>query len=248
MLTDVANKFVTGQNGEAEIWVAFCTELLRNFDPKAILKRAADLRTRFDAIQHEFFTAISEIKQFKSWEAHRDLGYEDWREFSEKVLGLSSQIAEALLSAREQVTTINPNQFLQAMIKGYAVPAISNMDQPIVLEKIFHPKSDSQTIIKELKTRLERAEFKIGELIRNNKACEEELVQTRAEKYREVQKRDAVIDKLCRNMDSPAVKPFDEQAPKTKNVRNKMIRKTARPQTVQDPARSNHEQDRGSRR
>ena len=225
MLEDISRRVLTDQHGDAEIRTAICCELLRNADPKTLLKRVADLRTRFDTIQHEFFSAISEIEQLKSWEVHRDLGYESWTEFSERVLGLSSQIAEALILAREEVTNINPNQFLQAMIKGYVVPAITNVEQPIKLDKLLHRKSDPETIIKELKTRLEWAEFKTGELIRNNKAFNEELIQTRAEKYREVQKREAVIDKLCRNMNCLAVKPSDDPIPNAKSVTHKVIRK-----------------------
>jgi len=223
---DISRKFLAGQHGDAELRAAVCCELLRNADPKALLKRVADLRSRFDTIQHELFSAISEIKQLKSWEAHRDLGYDDWTEFSERVLGLSGQIAEALLLAREEVPRINPNQFFQVMIKSYAAPIISQEDQVLTVEELLQRKSDPKLIIKELKAQKEWMEFRLGEQIRATKAAEEEAVRARAEQYRKVQKKDALIDKLCRNMEPQTVNPSDDPAPNAKSVTHKVIRKS----------------------
>ena len=227
---DISRKFLAGQHGDAELRAAVCCELLRNADPKALLKRVADLRSRFDTIQHELFSAISEIKQLKSWEAHRDLGYEDWTEFSERVLGLSGQIAEALLLAREEVPRINPNQFFQALIKGCAAPIISQEDLVLTVEELLQRKSDPKLIIKELKAQKEWIEFRLGEQIRATKAAEEEAVRVRAEQYRKVQKKDALIDKLCRNMEPQTVNPSDDPAPNAKSVTHKEIRKAHHPQ------------------
>jgi len=232
MLEDVANKFVAGQHGDAEIWAAFCTEVLRNFDPKAILKRVADLRSVGTRVLFDLSHIASEIEQLKNWEANQEMGFEDWTEFSEQVLGLSDKVADSLLLAREQVADRSLNLFLQAVIKGYAAPAISQEQQSLMVQKLLQRRSDPKSIIKELNAQKEWMEFRLGEEIRARKAAEEEAVRARAEKYREVQKRDAMNDKLIRSMDSQVVKPLDNPPPTAKNVRHKVIRMEDHPQSV----------------
>jgi hypothetical protein len=155
MLEDVANKFVAGQHGEGEIRSAVCCELLRNSNSKAILKRIADLRSVYAKLQLDLSYVASEIDQLKSWEVHQALGYEDWTEFSEKVLGLSSKVAGALLLAHEQVSDINLDHFFQSMIKGYVAPGVSQEKQPLTIEELLQQKSDPKSIIHEFRARLE---------------------------------------------------------------------------------------------
>lgn len=218
----MANKFATGPHGEAEIWAAFCIELLRNFDPKAILKRVADLRSVCARVLFDLSHIAGEVEQLKNWEAHLEMGFEDWTEFSEQVLGLSDKVADSLLLAREQVADSSLNLLLQAMIKGYAVPVISQEEQFLTVEELLQRKSDPKSIMKEFKARQDWMEFRLGEEIRARKA-EEEAVRARAEQYREVHKRDDVIDKLGRNLEPLEVKPSDNLLPKVKNVRQKVI-------------------------
>jgi len=232
MLEDFARRFAAGQHGEAEIRAAVCCEILRNSDPKAILKRVTDLHSIYARVLNDLSHIAAEIDQFKSWRAHQEMGFEDWTEFSEEVLGLSDKVAGALLLAREQVSDISLNQFLQAMIKGYAAPVVSYKGPPLTVEELLQRRSDPKAIIKELRERVEWTEFRLGEEIRARKAAGEEAVRARAEKYREVQKRDAVIDKLTRNMDSQVVKPPDSPTPRAKNVRPKVIYKEHHPRTA----------------
>lgn len=232
MLEDFARRFAAGQHGEAEIRAAVCCEILRNSNPKAILKRITDLHSVHARVLLDLSHIAAEIGQFKSWDVHQEMGFEDWTEFSEKVLGISDNIADTLLLARKQVSGMNLNHFLQVMIKGYVVPAILPGEQSLAVEELLERERDPEVIIQKLKVRLERAEFKNGELIRAIKALEEELIRTRAEKYREVQKREAMIDKLTRNMDTQGVKPSDSPTPEAKNVRPKMIRKEHHPQAA----------------
>lgn len=201
MLGDVAGKFLAGQSGEAEIQAAAYSELLRNSDPKAILSRVANFRSLCAKVQFHLSLIAGEIDQFKSWEAHQAVGYEDWMEFSEEVLGLSDKVIDALLLAREQGSDIGLNQFLQVMIKGYVAP-LSQESVPITREKTGRHKSDLKSKLQDLKARLEFAEFQNGELVRANQSLEDELIKVQAEKSREIQKRDALIDKLSKGFQS----------------------------------------------
>lgn len=199
MLEDVAGRFLAGQSGEAEIQAAAYSELLRNSDPKAILSRVANFRSLCAKVQLNLSWIADEIDQFKSWEAHQAVGYEDWMEFSEEVLGLSDKVIDALLLAREQVSDIGLNQFLQVMIKGYVAP-LSLESELITGEKTGRHKSDRKSKLQDLKARLEWAEFQNGELVRANQSLEDELIKVRAEKSREIQKRDALISKLSKGL------------------------------------------------
>jgi len=205
MLEDFAGRFATGQHGEAEIRAAVCCEILRNSDPKAILKRITDLHSVSARVLLDLSHIAGEIDQLKSWGVHQEMGFEDWTDFSEEVLGLSDKVADALLLAREQVSDISLNQFLQAMIKGYAAPVVSYKGPPLTVEELLQRTSDPKAIITELKARVEWTEFRLGEEIRARKGADEGAVRARAEKYREVQKRDAVIDKLGKNLQPNAV-------------------------------------------
>ena len=211
LLTVVAEKLASGQYGEAEIQSAVYCELLKNRDRKAILKRVADLRSAFAKIQLDLSQAASEIYQFKSWASYKAVGYDDWTEFSEWVLGLSDRVVDALLTAREQMSSMDLDEFLQVMIKGYVVPAISQEKPPMTAEKKEKYKPALKTGIKELRERLSLAEFKAGDEIRARKALEKELEKTRSEMYQKVQEKQALIDKLTKNIDPNGIPP-DYQA------------------------------------
>jgi predicted RNase H-like nuclease (RuvC/YqgF family) len=201
MLEAVAGKFSAGEHGEAEIQAAIYSELLRNRDQKAVLKRVAQLRTTFAKIQQDLCHIAGQLHQFKSWTSHGTFGFGDWAEFCNEVIGLSDKISEALLMAREQVFGLDLDGFLQAVIKGYVVPSPARQARPSSPEE-FPEKSNPSEVIKELKERLDLAEFKIGEMIRARKKLEEELEKTRAEMYQKVQEKQAFIDKLTKNFQS----------------------------------------------
>lgn len=199
MLEDVGGKYLSRQYGEAEIRAKIHCEQLRNSDTRIILKRVAGLHATCANILNSLLLIVSEIDQFKSWEVHQTLGFSDWTEFSENVLNLSGQVADALLLAREQIADKDLNHFLQAMIKGYVIPAISSEEKNRPVGKSIKRKSD-KVIIRELKARLEWAEFKLGEEIRARKAAEEAAERARAESYREDQRKKAMQVKLKRNL------------------------------------------------
>lgn len=225
LLTAVAEKLAAGQYGEAEIQSAVYCELLKNRDRKAILKRVADLRSAFAKIQLDLSKAASEIYQLKSWASYQAVGYDDWTEFSEWVLGLSDLVANALLTAREQVSGMDLDEFLQVMIKGYVVPAISQEKPPMTAEKIEKYKPALKTGIKELRECLDRAESKAGDEIRARRILEKELEKTRSEMYQKVQEKQALIDKLTKNIEPDRLSP-DDQSLKDENARLKDALKT----------------------
>lgn len=201
IVVGIARHIVSGRYGEAEVVAAVCTELLRNCGPTIIRQRAGDLRIMAERILSDLSRMAGEINQLKTWEAHRMVGVDDWTDFLEMVLGLSETVVEALHLAREQVTDRNLNDFLQAMIKGYVAPAGSQEKPWPAGDQGLPRPSDPQTLITALKAQLEKAEFDNGRLVRANHALKEELIQTRADTYREVQKREALINKLSRNFE-----------------------------------------------
>ena len=122
MLETVAQTFVNGRHGEAEIRSAIYGELLRNRDRTTVLKRVADLRLCLMKIQQDLSHVARELHQLKVWEGHRVLGYEAWGECLEKELELSDQVARMLLLAEEQGDRATFDAFMRTLIKGYAVP------------------------------------------------------------------------------------------------------------------------------
>ena len=199
MLEDVAQKFADGRHGEAEIQAAICCELLRNRDTKAILKRVADLRSAFVEVRQDIFHITSEIHQLKVWDSYKNFGYDQWNEFAREVLGLSDKVVDALLIAREEASGPNLDGFLQAMIKGYALPSLSQ-ERPLSLQECKPYKREPEIIIRELREHLEVAELRVGEEIRTRKRLEEELEKARTEMYRKIQEKQALIDKLTRSL------------------------------------------------
>jgi hypothetical protein len=228
LLAAVAEKLVSGQYGEAEIQSAIYCELLKNRDRKAILKRVADLRSAFVKIQIDLSHTASEIYQLKSWAAHQVVGYDDWTEFSEWVLGLSDKVAEALLTAREQVSGIGLDEFLQVMIKGYMVPASSHEEHTVTAEKLELYKPSLEACLKQLKQRLTMAEFKAGDEIRARKVLEKELEKTRAEMYQKVQEKQTFIDKLTRSIEQDRL-PQADRALREVNTKPKGVLKPLLP-------------------
>ncbi|MFZ5862371.1 MAG: ParB/RepB/Spo0J family partition protein [Nitrospirota bacterium] len=73
----------------------------------------------------------------------------------------------------------------------------------------------------ELQQRLDRAEGQVGGEIKAKKLLEEELEKVRAEMYRKVQEKQALIDKLTKNTEPTVVPPADYQALKAENVKLK---------------------------
>lgn len=72
-----------------------------------------------------------------------------------------------------------------------------------------------------LKDYLDRAEFKAGDLLKERRQMEEELQKTRAESYQKVQEKQALIDKLAKNIEPKVVPPPDYQAVKAENAKLK---------------------------
>jgi len=70
----------------------------------------------------------------------------------------------------------------------------------------------------ELRNRLDVAEIKVGHEVRTKKTLEEGLEKTRAEMYRKVQEKQALIDKLAKEMEPKVVPPPDYQLLKTENA------------------------------
>ncbi len=199
ILTAVAEKLAAGEHGEAEIQSAIYCELLKNRDRRAILKRVADLRTLLAKIHQDLSQAAGEIHQLQSWKSHTVMDYDRWTEFSEEVLGLSNKITDALLTASDQAFARDLDQFLQVMVKGYIVPPIAKEAGPSTLGG-GRKKRDPEALLNDLKPRLERAEFRVGEEIRARKQLEKELEKARAETYRKVQEKQAIIDKLTKTL------------------------------------------------
>ncbi len=90
------------------------------------------------------------------------------------------------------------------------------------------------TRLNELQGRLDRAEGQVGGEIKTKKILEEEIEKIRAEMYRKVQEKQALIDKLTKNTEPAVVPPPDYQALKSENVKLKAALKergesTARP-------------------
>ncbi|MEW6682563.1 MAG: ParB/RepB/Spo0J family partition protein [Nitrospirota bacterium] len=73
----------------------------------------------------------------------------------------------------------------------------------------------------ELQQRLDRAEGQVGGEIKAKKILEEELEKVRAEMYRKVQEKQALIDKLTKNTEPTVVPPPDYQALKSENAKLK---------------------------
>lgn len=68
---------------------------------------------------------------------------------------------------------------------------------------------------------LDRAEFKAGDLLKERQQLEEELQKTCAESYQKVQEKQALIDKLTKNVEPKVAPPPDYQALKAENARLK---------------------------
>lgn len=198
ILERVAEKFASGEYGDGEIQAAICCELLQHRDRKACLKRVADLNSLLVKIYQDLTLAASWIYQLQSWESHKVMNYEDWGEFLEEILGLSSNTADALLMAMEYPLGLGLEGFLQLMIKGYVAPQVSE-EGGSISSADQRKKRDSRGVINHLKMRLEHAEFKIGDEIRVRKQLEQELEKTNAEMYRSIQEKQAIIDKLTKN-------------------------------------------------
>ena len=84
--------------------------------------------------------------------------------------------------------------------------------------KLKQREEELKGSINDLQDRLERAEFKVGDELKAKKTFEEELEKTRAEMYQKVQEKQALIDKLTKNMETKVVPPPDYQILKTENV------------------------------
>jgi hypothetical protein len=98
--------------------------------------------------------------------------------------------------------------------------------------------------------RVWNAEWENGKLNRTNKALGEELIQFRTEKYREIQKRDAIIEKLERCMEPQQVPLPHDRIQKTPNAKSKSVLKKCLSQKAKSRTqkRRNHEGVRGTRR
>lgn len=140
MLEAAAKKFATGLHGGAEIDAAIYCELLRNRDTKTILKRVAALRSAFVEIRQDLFHITSEIHQLKVWDSYKNFGDDQWSEFAREVLGLSDKVVDALLIAREETPGQGLDGFIQAMIKGYALPS-----PPLQKKDHYHCRSVDPT-------------------------------------------------------------------------------------------------------
>ena len=77
----------------------------------------------------------------------------------------------------------------------------------------------------------EQAEMKAGQEFKERKRLEEELQNTRTEKYQEIQKRQAVIDKLSRNAEPKVVPPPDYEVIK-KELKDLKANKAKPPDAV----------------
>ncbi len=200
MLDSVAGKFADGQHGEAEIEAATYCELLRNRDTKAILTRVAGLRSTFVEIRQDLSHITSEIHQLKIWESYKNFGYDQWDEFAREVLGLSDKVIDALLIAHEEASGLSLDGFLQVMIKGYALPSLSEERPLQSLQECGPYRREPGTVIQDLRERLEVAELRVGQEIRTRKRLEEVLEKARTEMYRKIQEKQALIDKLTRSL------------------------------------------------
>lgn len=78
---------------------------------------------------------------------------------------------------------------------------------------------------------VEIAELKAGSELTERKRLEEELVETRAEKYQEIQRRQALIDKLSRNVEPKVVPPPDYEVIK-KELKELKAKGTQPPEAV----------------
>lgn len=101
-------------------------------------------------------------------------------------------------------------------------------------KKLTQRDGDLTARLTELQQRLDRTEGQVGGEIKAKKLLEEELDKVRAEMYRKVQEKQALIDKLTKNTEPVVVPPPDYQALKSENVKLKAALKergesTARP-------------------
>lgn len=86
---------------------------------------------------------------------------------------------------------------------------------------------------RELQDHLDRAEFKVGDEVRAKAQLEGELQKTRSEMYQKVQEKQALIDKLAKNVEPKVVPPPDYQALKAENAKLKTaLTESARPPEV----------------
>lgn len=83
---------------------------------------------------------------------------------------------------------------------------------------------------RELQDHLDRAEFKVGDEVRAKARLEEELQKARTEMYQKIQEKQALIDKLTKNIEPKVVPPPDYQVLKTENEKLKRaLTESARP-------------------
>jgi ParB/RepB/Spo0J family partition protein len=94
-------------------------------------------------------------------------------------------------------------------------------DLSVEAKKLAGRDGELTTRLNELQGRLDRAEGQVGGEIRAKKLLEEELEKIRAEMYRKVQEKQALIDKLTDNIEPAVVPPPDYQALKSENAKLK---------------------------
>jgi len=69
------------------------------------------------------------------------------------------------------------------------------------VKKLNDREAELKAKLNELQDRLDHAEFKVGDEIKAKKTLEEDLRKTRAEMYKKVQEKQALIDKLTKNLE-----------------------------------------------
>jgi len=89
------------------------------------------------------------------------------------------------------------------------------------VKKLTQRDGELTARLSESQQRLDRAEGQVGGEIKAKKLLEEELEKVRAEMYRKVQEKQALIDKLTKNTEPTVVPPPDYQALKAENAKLK---------------------------
>lgn len=88
-------------------------------------------------------------------------------------------------------------------------------------KKLRSREAELKVRLNDLQDRLDRAEFKVGDELKEKMLLEEELQKTRAAMYQKVQEKQRLIDKLSKSMGPKVVPPPDYQLLKSENAKLK---------------------------
>ena len=125
------------------------------------------------------------------------------REVALRIAQLEEEVQRELHEAlRERITKALEEQKAVEFETLHAGLLKEVDDLSAEVKKIKQREAELKTKLNELQDRADRAEFKVGDELKAKKDLEEELQKTRAEMYRKVQEKQALMDKLTKNMES----------------------------------------------